>query len=147
MPPMIITAAIGDHEIGSFDVGYYSYNKETNTYIYRWCVGDECGDIEHNRPDGWMVLAKKIIDDYINTRDGRQYKMPKWAVMQVLRDDKAFLVEDVCTHGCGHPNAEWIKQHAADDSSLSIHGCDGCCGVSLPKKDSILKRIVKKIRG
>lgn len=34
------------------------------------------------------------------------------------------LVEDVCEHGVGHPNLEYLKSHKGANG---IHGCDGCC--------------------
>jgi hypothetical protein len=34
------------------------------------------------------------------------------------------LIEDVCEHGVGHPNREWLRAHPEHDG---IHGCDGCC--------------------
>lgn len=34
------------------------------------------------------------------------------------------LIEDVCEHGVGHPNAEWLRAHPEHDGT---HGCDGCC--------------------
>lgn len=54
-----------------------------------------------------------------------KYKKPKWAVCQVRR--ASGLVEDVCVHGVGHPNREWLAEHAGDDRTWGIHGCDGCC--------------------
>lgn len=57
------------------------------------------------------------------------------------------LIEHVCGHGCGHPNAgsvqymEFMSNADLDndvlpqipsapcpDSSWAVHGCDGCCG-------------------
>ena len=57
-----------------------------------------------------------------------KYKKPDWAVDQLIRDDRGGLVEDICKHGVGHPNKEWLKDHPEDDST---HGCCGCCNVNL----------------
>ena len=54
-----------------------------------------------------------------------KYKKPKWAVSQFIRDDRNGLVEDICEHGVGHPNREWLKKHGKEGDG--IHGCDGCC--------------------
>lgn len=39
------------------------------------------------------------------------------------------LVEHVCAHGVGHPNAGsilWMQEETGHES-WGIHGCDGCC--------------------
>ena len=54
----------------------------------------------------------------------RKYRKPKWAVSQTVR--ASGLVEDVCRHGVGHPNADWLDANPRR-GDLSIHGCDGCC--------------------
>jgi hypothetical protein len=51
----------------------------------------------------------------------KKYKKPDWAVDQIIRESGA--VEDVCKHGVGHPNLEYLK----DFPKNGIHGCDGCC--------------------
>lgn len=56
----------------------------------------------------------------------KPYPAPGWAVQQVLRSSG--LVEDVCTHGVGHPNRTWlVANDPADKRALGVHGCDGCC--------------------
>lgn len=51
---------------------------------------------------------------------------PAWAVGQLHRETG--LVEDICPHGIGHPNATWLERHAPGDKlGLGVHGCDGCC--------------------
>jgi hypothetical protein len=63
---------------------------------------------------------------------------------QILR--RSTLIEDVCSHGIGHPNPDsarflnWRDGYDPDKGSWFTHGCDGCCGpiktkVSLPKYD------------
>lgn len=54
----------------------------------------------------------------------KKYKKPKWAESQTVR--LSGLVEDVCSHGVGHPNAQWLKEHPLL-KHLAVHGCDGCC--------------------
>ncbi len=39
------------------------------------------------------------------------------------------LVEHVCQHGIGHPNAGsiiWMEEKTGQDG-WGVHGCDGCC--------------------
>lgn len=52
------------------------------------------------------------------------YKAPYWAEYQLTRSSG--LVEDVCEHGVGHPNKEWLAKHP-HRQAMDIHGCDGCC--------------------
>lgn len=55
-----------------------------------------------------------------------KYKMPNWAVDQVVRISG--LVEDICEHGIGHPNREFLDKHPEmAKKGYGIHGCDGCC--------------------
>lgn len=56
----------------------------------------------------------------------KKYKKAPWAVQQVVR--ASGVVEDICSHGVGHPNQEWVKENdAKGERALGIHGCDGCC--------------------
>lgn len=50
----------------------------------------------------------------------RQYRKPWWALYQHKTQEG--VVEDICVHGFGHPNKEWLKEHPGQ-------GCDGtlCC--------------------
>ena len=55
-----------------------------------------------------------------------KYKKPHWAIAQIVRETG--LVEDLCEHGCGHPNTEWLQENDPDGKKrLSVHGCCGCC--------------------
>lgn len=56
-----------------------------------------------------------------------RYKKPEWAVDQTIRMDGH--VEDICKHGVGHPNKEYLMSIEDTDKRHydSIHGCDGCC--------------------
>lgn len=53
---------------------------------------------------------------------------PEWAEQQVVRETG--LVEDICSHGVGHPNLVWLKAHP---NASGVHGCDGCCCGEGPK--------------
>lgn len=55
-------------------------------------------------------------------KNKKKWIAPKWAVQQVIRETG--LVEDICEHGCGHPNREYLSTHK---NANGIHGCDGCC--------------------
>jgi len=68
-----------------------------------------------------------------------EYKKPRWAVQQFIRETG--LVEDICKHGIGHPNAEWLARNDPDNKfGFNVHGCDGCCSKAM--KEAIRK--VKK---
>jgi hypothetical protein len=54
----------------------------------------------------------------------QKYPRPKWAVSQLVR--LSGLLEDVCEHGVGHPNAQWLKDNPRQ-AHMAVHGCDGCC--------------------
>ena len=65
-----------------------------------------------------------------------KYKKPDWAVQQIIRESG--LVEDICKHGVGHPNIEWLKkQDAWGKFGFAVHGCDGCCNKEM-------KELIKK---
>jgi hypothetical protein len=56
----------------------------------------------------------------------KNYFKPEWAVQQIWR--ASGLLEDVCAHGVGHPNSEWLETHDPDGKRcFGVHGCDGCC--------------------
>ena len=64
-----------------------------------------------------------------------KYKKPDWAVDQVVRETG--LVEDICVHGVGHPNREWLRVHDPDGKlCFGVHGCDGCCSHEQKKEKS-----------
>lgn len=48
------------------------------------------------------------------------------------RDDRA-LMERICPHGIGHPDPDHMTYVKATggDSALGVHGCDGCCQVTV----------------
>lgn len=48
---------------------------------------------------------------------------------QLMREDKSFLIERLCSHGIGHPDPDSASFIAKQQGSKGIwvHGCDGCC--------------------
>jgi len=53
-------------------------------------------------------------------------RKPDWAVKQIVRRDRPDrCVEDICQHGVGHPNKQWLKKQ--NNTYAGVHGCDGCC--------------------
>lgn len=67
------------------------------------------------------------------------YKKPDWAIQQLYRADSG-LLEDICKHGVGHPNKEWLNEHDPKrKTGLDVHGCCGCC---MKRED--FKRILNK---
>lgn len=62
------------------------------------------------------------------------YPKPAWAVRQLLR--ASGLVEDVCEHGCGHPNVACLQEIDPEGKTiLGYHGCDGCCSKDVDNND------------
>jgi len=58
--------------------------------------------------------------------DQTLYPKPDWAVNQIVRGSG--LVEDICCHGIGHPNRDWLEIHDPDgERGFGIHCCDFCC--------------------
>lgn len=55
------------------------------------------------------------------------YPLPKWAVSQARRSSG--LIEDICHHGCGHPNRDWLTENPGRvlREAIDVHGCCGCC--------------------
>ena len=54
------------------------------------------------------------------------FKRPDWAIDQDIGDD--YALEDVCKHGVGHPNREYLDSLPEDEARLmGIHTCCGCC--------------------
>lgn len=58
----------------------------------------------------------------------RKFPIPSWAVDQI---DRGHVIEDICEHGLGHPNREFLKKYP---EASGIHGCDGCCSKDKEKK-------------
>ena len=65
------------------------------------------------------------------------FAKPAWAVRQLVRETG--LVEDVCEHGVGHPNAEWLAMRNARSERriAGVHGCDGCCSKEAKKPSNV----------
>jgi hypothetical protein len=55
---------------------------------------------------------------------------------QFMRADKSWLIERVCEHGIGHPDPDSASFIAKQEGNTSIwvHGCDGCCREEEPAK-------------
>ena len=75
-------------------------------------------------------LLMEIIKDELHTDNGvdqELYPIPEYATHQIIR--ASGLIEDVCIHGVGHPNENWLKIHDPDGSKgYAIHGCcEGLC--------------------
>lgn len=71
--------------------------------------------------------------------DNFKYKKPTWAVKQITRENG--VVEDICKHGIGHPNLDWLNIYDKNGKHCyGIHGCDGCCNENTHRKTST-KRI------
>jgi hypothetical protein len=68
-----------------------------------------------------MTLTKKT-----------RYKKPKWAVEQIRRADGR--IEDICEHGVGHPNADYLKE-LKEAGKLTWQGIHGCCSCCFPKEE------------
>ncbi len=56
------------------------------------------------------------------------------------------LVEHICEHGVGHPDAASVEEmeRRTGQASWGVHGCDGCCGrddfPGKPEKDCDCRR-------
>jgi len=70
-----------------------------------------------------------IIGEVVNIDveiDQDLYLKPDWATHQVVRSSG--LVEDICEHGIGHPNAEYLRINDPNgELGFACHGCDLCC--------------------
>lgn len=73
------------------------------------------------------VVESMNEDNLEKLKEVRQIAMGvvkrSWVVEQITRANG--LVEDICEHGVGHPNPEWLQEHGKEMDG--IHGCDGCC--------------------
>ena len=70
------------------------------------------------------MISKNVVKEYM--RFIKMYEKPDWAIKQIERGSG--LIEDICEHGIGHPNKEWLEENDPDDTmKFSVHGCDGCC--------------------
>jgi len=58
----------------------------------------------------------------------QKFKRPDWAIGQDIGDD--YALEDVCKHGVGHPNREYLESLLDEDERrlMGVHTCCGCCG-------------------
>lgn len=70
----------------------------------------------------WFNIIKEIKAE--RERAVKDWIKPDWAVSQLVRETG--LVEDVCEHGVGHPNRDFIKRKKLG-WGWTVHGCCGCC--------------------
>jgi len=58
-----------------------------------------------------------------------KFEKPEWAIKQIKRERFGKeIIEDICKHGIGHPNKQWLMSLTEDERSYEgVHGCDGCC--------------------
>lgn len=56
-----------------------------------------------------------------------QHHMVAWPVL--WREDKT-TAERVCEHGLGHPDPDDADYNRRQGRDVTVHGCDGCCGVT-----------------
>jgi hypothetical protein len=74
-----------------------------------------------------------------------KYNKPDWAVKQIVR--ASGLIENVCEHGIGHPNRDWMALHDPDgEKGFGIHGCDGCCCKDIKAERQKLFDAIKQLR-
>jgi len=101
------------------DIKLYSKDNKSNIDVYKQKGGDDNFEI---------IIFKK--PDEVSTI----FTKPEWSKSQIIRKDKNNLIEDICKHGVGHPNHEFIKsyyktkrKYEDDPEMLTMHGCCGCC--------------------
>lgn len=73
--------------------------RELHTHADDKCAGEFC--VVHKPSDHHMV---------------------SWPLL--WRADKG-VMERICMHGVGHPDPDDLEYQG--DTSLAVHGCDGCC--------------------
>lgn len=108
------------HSLGEWserwkDISLEHINKLKEKFV------DIIGVVESMKEDNLEKL-KEIRQIAIGVMKSDKFK-PLWVVEQIVRQNG--LVEDICEHGVGHPNPEWLKAHGREIDG--IHGCDGCC--------------------
>lgn len=74
--------------------------------------------------DRQEVIEEAIMFCYKKYFNINQYNKPSWAVKQLYRENG--LLEDICKHGVGHPNKQWLETDPVIEGQ-GIHGCDGYC--------------------
>ena len=85
----------------------------------------------------WYVHKRNVDCDIDGCAIHNPSYHPLSDAKQLIRTDKYMLVEDICEHGVGHPNpdsASFISKKIGD-TSIWVHGCDGCCREEKPKQD------------
>jgi hypothetical protein len=92
-----------------------------NVCVERLLVKIHKGLKMKKKPKVFEQIKSGLKDSISYSRKLKKYKRPSWAVDQLIRENG--VVEDICEHGVGHPNLEYLK----DNPGRGIHGCDGCC--------------------
>lgn len=79
--------------------------------------------------DGTIVHCDEPLRTYSRVPPAGEFKPAKWAVRQVCRERGGrVIVEDICEHGIGHPNLDWLMSLPEEERwGEGLHGCDGCC--------------------
>jgi hypothetical protein len=82
----------------------------------------------------------RSLKDYL-----ADFPKPDWALYQRQRYDG--VVEDVCEHGVGHPNEEFLRRydpHGYYDEGA--HDCCGCCFKEARAKlnENFIQRIFRR---
>jgi hypothetical protein len=105
----------------SMDSLFKEYIRKNHKDIY-WAA---VRFIEQKNPKTAKEFGKAIGD----LKVGPFYPKPKWAQKQIVRTDvfAKGLVEDICSHGIGHPNKDWLEKNDVS-GAFAIHNCDLCCG-------------------
>ena len=60
----------------------------------------------------------------MRSRKVEDYEAPPWRIGYCWRETG--LLEDVCEHGVGHPNKDFLEKEGLP-GAWGVHGCDGCC--------------------
>ncbi len=78
---------------------------------------------------GLVMMRSYYLDPKTIQELSDRFPMPSWAVKRAVRSRGGRLVvEDICEHGIGHPNREWLLSLSEEErDGEGIHGCDKCC--------------------
>ena len=77
----------------------------TNVYPPTMCAGQYC--VIHNPSN---------------------HRMRDWPLH--WRNDRG-IMERLCIHGIGHPDPDDVAYHMRNGDDISVHGCDGCCRLTV----------------
>lgn len=71
----------------------------------------------------------RCVGEHCWVHDPSDHHMVTWPVR--WRDDRR-IAERVCEHGVGHPDPDDAAFHRRHGRDVTVHGCDGCCGLRPP---------------